>query len=154
VSVVTAQIHIDAPPQVVFDYCMTPENTPEWVTIVRGIHDVDPGPMRVGYAMGQTLCLRGVKFHVRWTLAELDAPWFARWEGKGPAGSKAIIEDRLSEADDGGTVFDYRNEFKTPFGPLGRVASGVLVGGISEREARASLAQLKRLVEARAGVPR
>ena len=153
-SVVTAQIHIDAPPQVVFDFCMAPETTQEWVTIVRGVHDVDPGPMQVGYRMGQTLCLRGVKFKVRWTLTALDAPWYARWEGKGPAGSKAIIEDRLGEADGGGTVFDYRNEFKTPFGPLGAVASNVLVGGISEREANASLRQLKRLVEARASVPR
>ena len=153
-SVVVANVHIDAPPQRVFDYCMDPESTREWVTIVRDVHDVDAGPMRVGFRMGQTLWLRGVKFKVRWELKELDAPWFARWEGKGPAASTAIIEDRLSEAEGGGTVFDYRNEFKTPFGPLGRVASGVLVGGISEREARASLAQLKRLVEARAGVPR
>ncbi len=120
----------------------------EWVTIVRGIHDVDAGPMRVGYKMGQTLCLRGVKFKVHWTLTALDAPWFARWEGKGPARSVAIIEDRLAEQD-GGTRFDYRNEFRAPFGPLGSVASGVLVGGIPEREANASLARLKEQVEAR-----
>ena len=143
-----AKLHIDAPPQVVFDYCMDPDSTREWVTIVRGVHDVDEGPMRVGFKMGQTLCLRGVKFKVKWELKELDAPYFARWEGRGPARSTAIIEDRLAEEGDG-TRFDYRNEFKTPFGPLGSVASGVLVGGIPEREANASLARLKELVEAR-----
>jgi uncharacterized protein YndB with AHSA1/START domain len=148
VSVVIAKLHIDAPPQAVFDYCMDPASTPKWVTIVRGIHDVDDGPMRVGFRMGQTLCLRGVPFKVKWELKELDAPWYARWEGKGPARSVAIIEDRLAE-EDGGTRFDYRNEFRAPFGPLGSVASGVLVGGIPEREANASLARLKAQVEAR-----
>ncbi len=142
-------IDIDAPPEVVFQICMDPAQTPEWVTIVRGIHDVDDGPLRVGFRMGQTLCLRGVKFKVAWRLTALDAPGYARWEGRGPARSTAIIEDRLSANDAGGTRFDYRNAFKTPFGPLGQVASGVLVGGISEREATASLARLKRLVETR-----
>ncbi len=145
-SVVIAQLHIDAPPQAVFDYCMDPASTPKWVTIVRGIHDVDEGPMAVGFRMGQTLCLRGVKFKVRWELKELDAPRYARWEGKGPARSVAIIEDMLTP-EGAGTRFDYRNEFRTPFGPLGAVASGVLVGGIPEREAIASLQRFKALAE-------
>lgn len=147
-SVVTAQVHIDAPIDEVFEICMDPALTPQWVTIVRGIHDVDDGPMRVGFRMAQTLCLRGVKFKVRWELKELDAPRLARWEGKGPARSVAIIEDRLSP-DGEGTRFDYRNEFRTPFGPLGAVASNVLVGGMPEREANRSLEQLKTLVESR-----
>lgn len=145
-SVVVAQIHIDAPPEEVWDYVMDPGNTREWVTIVRGIGHVDSGPLRAGFRMDQTLCLRGVKFKVQWTLDELDAPRFARWEGKGPARSKALIEDRL-EAADGGTRFDYRNEFKSPLGPLGAAASRALVGGIPEKEANASLQQLKALLE-------
>ncbi len=145
-SVVIAQLHIDAPPQAVFDYCMDPASTPKWVTIVRGIHDVDDGPMRVGFRMGQTLCLRGVPFKVKWELKEIDAPYFARWEGRGPARSKAIIEDRLSEHE-GGTRFDYRNEFKAPLGPLGAAASRVVTGGIPEKEANASLQRLKQILE-------
>ena len=146
-SVVTVEIGIDAPPEQVFAYCMDPARTPEWVTIVRAIHAVDSGPVRIGFRMGQTLCLRGVRFKVDWRLTALDAPWFARWEGRGPARSKAITENRLSEAPGGGTAFAYRNEFKTPFGPLGQVASGVLVGGIPEREAIASLQHLTRQLE-------
>ena len=130
----------------VFDYSMSPESTLEWVTIVRGIHDVDPGPTDVGFKMGQTLCLRGVRFKVHWKLTALDAPWFARWEGRGPARSKAVIEDRLTEQD-GGTRFDYRNEFKAPLGPLGAAASRVVTGGIPEKEANASLRRLKEILE-------
>lgn len=145
-SVVVAHIDIDAPPQEVWDYVMDPERTREWVTIVRGIGHVDPAPLREGFQMEQTLCLRGVRFKVRWTLTEVDAPSFARWEGRGPARSKAVIEDRLSMRD-GGTSFDYRNEFKAPMGPLGAAASKALVGGIPEKEANASLQQLKRMLE-------
>ena len=149
-SVVSVSIVIDAPLEEVFGLSMDPFRTPEWVTIVRGVHDVDDGPLRVGFRMGQTLCLRGVKFKVRWELKELDAPRFARWEGKGPARSVAIIEDQLSPEGEG-TRFDYRNEFRTPFGALGAVASGVLVGGIPEREATASLRRFKAMVESPVG---
>ncbi len=148
-SVVTAHIHIAAHPQVVFDYAMAPETTPEWVTIVREVDEVDEGPLRVGFHMGQTLVLRGAPFHVRWTLTQLDGPAFARWEGQGPARSKAVIENRLSPHD-GGTRFDYRNEFHTPFGALGAVAGRALMGGIPEREATASLERLKEIVERQA----
>ncbi len=143
---VRVSVEIDAPPAEVFAAAMAPERTPEWVTIVVRVEGHDSGPLRVGYAMRQRLCLRGVPFTVAWKLTELDAPYFARWEGRGPARSQAIIENRL-EAIDGGTHFAYTNAFKTPFGPLGAVAAGALMGGLPEREATASLARLKALVE-------
>ena len=145
-SVVVAQLDIAAPPQEVWDFAMDPDNTLEWVTISREIGEYSPGPLRPGYRMDQKLCLRGVSFWVHWELKEIDAPWFARWEGKGPARSKAVIEDRLAERD-GGTRFDYRNEFKAPLGPLGAAASRVVTGGIPEKEANASLRRLKALLE-------
>ena len=83
---------------------------------------------------------------MEWTLQEVDAPRFARWEGKGPARSRAIIEDRLT-ATETGTHFDYRNEFHTPFGPMGAIAAKAVMGGIPVHEANASLQSLKRLIE-------
>ena len=70
-----------------------------------------------GFRMDQQLRLRGVTFKVEWTLQEVEPPFFARWEGKGPARARAIIEDRLTPTETG-THFDYRNEFHTPFGPM------------------------------------
>lgn len=147
-SVVRASIDIAAPPQAVWEFSMDPDRTLEWVTIAREVGDRSGGEFRRGYRMDQKLCLRGVSFWVHWTLDEVDAPWFARWEGKGPARSKAVIESRLTEHD-GGTRFDYRNEFKAPFGPLGAAASRVVTGGIPEKEANASLQRLKELLERR-----
>jgi carbon monoxide dehydrogenase subunit G len=143
---VIASIDIDAPLQKVWDHIMDPSKMRSWVTIVDRIDAVDPGPIRPGFQMSQTLCLRGVHFKVRWTLEELSALRFARWEGKGPARSTAVTENRLTERD-GGTHFDYRNEFRTPFGPLGAAASKVIVGGIPEKEANASLHRLKEILE-------
>ena len=148
-SIVTVTIDIAAPPQAVWDASMDPENTKSWVTIVKDVGPYDDGPLVVGYRMDQKLCLRGATFKVEWKLVELDAPHLARWEGKGPARSKAVIEDRFSPHGDG-TRFDYSNEFTAPFGPLGAVASRALVGGIPEKEAKASLKRLKEQVEAAA----
>lgn len=145
-SEVRATIEIDAPPEEVFPAAMEPERTPDWVTIVQRVEGHDDGELREGYKMRQRLCLRGVPFTVEWELTEYDAPHFARWEGKGPARSGAITENRL-EPKGAGTCFTYTNEFKTPFGPLGKLAAGALMGGLPEREATASLKALKRLVE-------
>lgn len=145
-SEVRATIDIEAPAAEVFEAAMAPERTPDWVSIVLRVEGHDSGELREGYKMRQRLCLRGVPFTVEWVLTKLDAPHFARWEGKGPARSKAITENRL-EPNGGGTRFTYTNEFKTPFGPLGAVAAGALMGGVPEREATASLKRLKALVE-------
>ena len=147
-SVVIASIDIAAPTQDVWDHIMDPSKMREWVTIVERIDRADPGPIRPGFRMSQTLHLRGVNFKVHWTLEELDAPHFARWEGVGPARSTAFTENRLTERD-GRTHFDYRNEFRTPFGPLGAAASRVIVGGIPEKEANASLRRLREILEVR-----
>ena len=148
-SVVIASIDIAAPIEDVWEHVMNPALIGGWVTIVDRIDRVDPGPIRPGFRMRQTLILRNVHFKVHWTLEEVDAPRFARWEGRGPARSTAVTENRLTDRG-GRTHFDYRNEFRTPFGPLGAAASRVIVGGIPDKEANASLRRLREILEASA----
>jgi uncharacterized membrane protein len=147
-SVVIASIDIAASLQEVWEYVMDPEHIREWVTILERVDYADPPPLRPQYRMDQTLRLRGVPFKVRWRLKYMQEPTYARWEGTGPAGSTAVIEDRLSRRD-GKTRFDYHNEFRTPLGPFGAAASKVIVGGIPEKEANASLRRLKQILETR-----
>ena len=137
---VTTTIDIDAPPETVWDVVMDAERLDEWVTIHRRLEDF------TDTTMDQVLCIRGVSFHVKWELDKNERPNRAFWKGKGPARSKAETEYNLT-AIDGGTRFEYRNEFKAPFGPLGAAASKALVGGVPEREANASLQRLKDLIE-------
>jgi carbon monoxide dehydrogenase subunit G len=149
VTVVETAIDIDATPADVWKVVMDPERLGDWVTIHRKLGKVSDRPLKPGSTLVQMLCLRGANFKVRWEVAESDEGQLARWEGKGPARSHATTEYRLSGNGDGGTRFDYRNEFKPPLGPLGSAASRALMGGVPEREAKRSLQKLKALLEKR-----
>src|SRR3954470_22420371 len=145
---VRTRIDIAAPPETVWDYVMDPVNAAQWVTIHRSLKGHSDGDLRQGYEMQQCLHLRGVNFDVHWTLTEVDAPTYAKWEGRGPMRSKALIVERLRPRDGGRrTHFDYENDFKAPLGPLGAAASRALTGGVPRREADASLKRLKDILE-------
>ena len=146
-SVVAVKTKIDAPIEKVWETVMDPDRLKDWVTIHRDVSHVSSKTLSAGSTMDQTLCLRGVNFHVHWTLVEVDAPRLAQWEGRGPAHSTAVIRYQLADAGDGATAFEYTNEFTAPGGILGTMASRVIVGGVSEREAHNSLARLKTLLE-------
>jgi uncharacterized membrane protein len=146
-SVVHDKIRINAPVQRVWDTVMDPDRLGDWVTIHRSIKHSPAKPLKKGARMEQVLHMRGVSFHVNWTLADVKAPNLAEWEGRGPAHSRARIRYALSGDDDGPTDFEYTNEFQVPGGRLGSVASHVIVGAASEREAHNSLQRLKALLE-------
>ena len=145
-TLVTASIQIDAPPERVYDTMLDPSKLDDWVTIHRRVNSADDGRPHEGFEMEQTLCLRGANFKVRWTLTDADRPDRATWEGRGPAHSYARTSYRLT-AHDGGTRFDYENEFKAPGGIIGAAASRALMGGVPQREATRSLQRLKALLE-------
>lgn len=146
-NVVHVKTVIAAPPEKVWKTVMDPHRLAEWVTIHRELKSASGGEPHTGSQMEQVLQLHGVPFTVRWRLAECEAPHLAKWEGRGPAGSTALTRYQLTAEEGGRTCFEYTNDFCAPGGPLGRVASRVLVGGASERETAASLARLKRLLE-------
>ena len=141
-TLVTASIRIAVPPADVWKTVMDPSSLGDWVTIHRKLLRADEGPPRAGYEMDQRIHLRGVNVDVHWQLVECRVEELAVWEGRGPARSRAHSEYIL-KPDDGGTRFDYRNEFRAPLGPLGAVVSRALVGGIPVREARRSLDLLR-----------
>jgi uncharacterized protein YndB with AHSA1/START domain len=145
-SVVEASILIAAPAQEVWQLVMDPACLGEWVTIHRKLVHADDGPPRVGYMMDQQIHMRGVSLEVHWTLIECRPGELAVWEGRGPARSHARSEYILS-AEDGGTRFDYRNEFRPPLGPVGALVSRALVGGMPEREAMRTLERLRARLE-------
>lgn len=146
-SRVALTTRIEAPLERVWETVMDPSCLAHWVTIHRSLESVSSHPMRKGSTMEQVLQLRGVPFRVHWTLVDVDAPKHAEWTGEGPAHSRARIRYELSRDGDSATRFEYINEFTPPGGRLGIVASRVIVGAASEREAEKSLDRLKALVE-------
>jgi uncharacterized protein YndB with AHSA1/START domain len=147
-SLITVSTQIAAAPEDVWRMIMDPDRLGDWVTIHRRLVHADDGPPRVGYEMDQQIHLRGVHLEVHWKLIDCRPDELAIWEGRGPARSRARTEYIL-RADGGGTRFDYRNEFHAPLGPLGAIVSRALVGGISEREAKRTLARLRANLEGR-----
>jgi uncharacterized protein YndB with AHSA1/START domain len=140
-SLVTASIRVPAAPAEVWKLVMDPTSLEKWVTIHRKLVHADAGPPRIGYTMDQQIHLRGVHLEVHWKLIDCRPCELAVWEGRGPARSHARSEYVLTP-EDGGTRFDYRNEFRPPLGPIGALVSRALVGGIPEREAKRTLARL------------
>lgn len=146
-STVHVQIEIKAGPQAVWEVVMDPNRLAEWVTIHRSVKVKSADPGEQGARMDQVLHILGVSFKVHWTLESVIAPRQAEWHGRGPALSRALISYKLTATRNGTTRFDYVNEFHPPGGPLGSVASRVLIGHVPEREAHESLARLKQLIE-------
>jgi len=147
-SLVTASILIDAPPEEVWEVVMDPNRLSEWVTIHRRLVRADEGKPRLGFQMDQQIHLRGVNLEVHWELVDCTHCRRASWEGRGPARSHAHTEYLLA-GEDSGTRFDYRNEFRAPLGPVGAIVSRALVGGVPQREANHSLERLKAHIEKR-----
>ena len=145
---VTAAIDIDAPPERVWDVVMDPGRLKDWVTIHRKLGKVSDDQLTDGSTLEQTLHLRGVSIKVHWTVEEASAPRRAIWEGRGPARARAHTSYLLSPDGNGGTRFEYSNEFKPPLGPVGAAVNRVLMGGVPQREADRTLRRLKELVEA------
>jgi uncharacterized membrane protein len=146
-STVHVKTEIQAPVERVWETVMNPQRLGDWVTIHRSVKDVSDDPLVEGSTMEQVLHMRGVSFNVHWELVHLKAPSRAEWEGRGPARSRARILYQLSGNSEGPTSFEYTNEFTPPGGVLGNVASRVIVGAASEREAAGSLRRLKELLE-------
>lgn len=150
-SLVTASTQIAAPAEQVWDTVMDPERLGDWVTIHRRLIRADAPPPAVGYEMDQQIHVRGVSLRVHWKLIECRRAKLAVWEGRGPARSRARTEYVLTP-EDGGTRFDYRNEFHAPLGPLGAIVSRALVRGMPEREAHRTLERLRNYLENRTRV--
>jgi uncharacterized protein YndB with AHSA1/START domain len=146
-STVKTDIEIAAPVEKVWETLMDPNRLGDWVTIHKSVSGISNSPLRKGSTMEQAMCVRGFTFHVNWTVVALDAPRQAEWTGAGPAHSRARIRYELTSLDDHHTRFQYTNEFSPPGGRLGAVASRVIVGATSQREANRSLTKLKALLE-------
>jgi uncharacterized membrane protein len=146
-STVSAKIEINAPIERVWETVMDPQRLGDWVTIHKSVSNVSDSPLREGSTMDQAMHVRGLTFRVRWTLMAVDSPRLAEWEGGGPARSTAVIRYELKSTDEDHTTFQYTNEFHPPGGRLGNVASRMIVGATSQREANNSLSRLKALLE-------
>jgi uncharacterized protein YndB with AHSA1/START domain len=143
-------VSIDAPVERVWEKVMDARCLGQWVTTHDSVEGAVSGAAEEGTSFTQRLKLAGKGFKVRWLIVEADAPRLARWRGEGPGGSAARVVYRLADEGDG-TRFDYENEYELPGGILGKAAGALVSKAPARREARRSLANLKRLLESERG---
>ena len=144
-AAVNESIEIAAPPAEVWAVVMDPNRFGDWVTAHKKVYDAPSGELSEGDSFRQKLRVTGPSFKVKWTVVEAEEPSLAVWEGKGPGGSRADVRYELTETN-GGTRFDYCNNFELPGGPLGMVAKGI-AGPPATKQARQTLQNLKKLLE-------
>lgn len=142
---VEESIQIKASPEEVWAVIMDPNRLGDWVTAHKKVEDAPAGELAMGDEFRQKLRVVGPSFKVRWKVIEVDEPSVAVWEGKGPGGTKADVRYELS-VENGGTRFDYSNNFELPGGPLAGVGSKI-AGSPATKQARDSLKNLKKLLE-------
>jgi uncharacterized membrane protein len=142
---VRESIEIDAPPAKVWEVVMDPNRLGDWVSAHRKVSGVPKTPLNPGDSFSQSLSVAGQSFGVEWTLVEAKEGKLAVWEAAGPRKTHADVRYELS-AKNGGTHFDYVNDFSLPGGPLKVVANGIS-GRPAKLAARKSLKDLKKLLE-------
>jgi uncharacterized protein YndB with AHSA1/START domain len=143
------EIEIAAPPERVWQVLLDPDCLGEWVTIQEELEEAPDGDIEPGSRLVQRMKVAGRRFHLRWTVIEVERHRRVVWEGRGPMGSKARAVYELHPNADG-TVFSYLNEYALPGGPAGRIA-GRAIARASGREADRTLKRLKALIEDRQG---
>ena len=137
-------MQLNADPQAVRELVMDPDRLGDWVSIHQHLEDSPNGQLRKGSQLTQCLKLAGQRFRVTWKVTE-NTPEKVVWEGKGPVRSRARVVYEF-EAKDGGTCFNYMNEYNLPGGPVGRMAEPA-VRRVTGGELDKSLKNLKALFE-------
>jgi len=141
---VERSMQLNADPQAVRELVMDPDRLGDWVSIHQHLEDSPNGQLRKGSQLTQCLKLAGQRFRVTWKVTE-NTPEKVVWEGKGPVRSRARVVYEF-EAKDGGTCFNYMNEYNLPGGPVGRMAEPA-VRRVTGGELDKSLKNLKALFE-------
>jgi carbon monoxide dehydrogenase subunit G len=139
------ETHIAAPPKRVYEVVMDPRRLTDWVSIHDSLEEAPEGKLEKGSTLTQKLRLAGRAIKVRWTVVEDEPCRSVKWEGKGPAHSRAAVTYSFDE-EEGGTNFVYCNEYHLPGGPLGAMA-GPAVKRVTGREVDKTLENLKQLLE-------
>ena len=145
-SHVRHSIHIDAPPEDVWEIGRDPDRIPEWNTTVVSVKDLQ-GPIDTPGARFTTVSkIAGRPLDITWHIEEVDAPRFFVATATTPLGGGA--RQRVDyEPEDDGTRVTIDMEYEVAPGLLGQVLSKVFAERAIERDVHHSAENLKAVVE-------
>ena len=142
---VERSIEIAAPPEAVYDVVMDPSRLGDWVTVHKKLVHAPERLLTAGDELAQKLKVAGQRFKVSWKVVKAEPARDVEWEGRGPMRTKARVSYDL-ERRDGGTCFNYINEYELPGGPLGKLGAKAFER-TAGKEADKTLEKLKGLLE-------
>lgn len=143
---VEGSIHIDAPPQIVFDFVCDLKRIPESVDIVLEIFDISESPTRVGTTYKEWAKPGPIKQYQEWCCTEFDRPKHQVYESRSK--QMHILLHKHFTADRAGTIYTQWVEFEMfpKFRPLGWLLNP-LVARTMKKEFQKITRGIKRIIE-------
>ncbi len=151
-SHVRHSIHIDAPPDVVWNVGRDPERMPEWNTTTIAVKDVK-GPLdQAGAKFTVQSKIAGRPIDITWTIEQVEAPRYFVATASTPMGGGAT--QRVDyEPDGGGTRVTIDMDYEIAPGILGQVMNKLFAERALERDVHHSADNLKAVIEQEAKTP-
>ena len=141
-------IEIDRSPEEIFDYITDLDRLTEWATMVKETRDLDQRPIQPGTTFSQTVKAAGsVDIDCDWHVKELERPRHVHYEATAPGGGEMQMSQTVTLLDGGRSRVEIDLDYEVPGGILGQIADKLVFEGQNEKEADASLANLKRILE-------
>lgn len=145
------EVHIQAPPERVWQLVIDPQRIPEHNTTVVEVHDAT-GPLdHVGARYRSVSKVYGRRIEGPWEVTEVEPGRRLVVRGTAAGGGEVTVVTTLEPAD-GGTRTAVEIDYTLPAGFLGEVANRLFVERSLEREVRHSADNFKALAEAEADV--
>lgn len=142
----TEEVHIDAPPAVVWSVLVDVRRMPELSPSTESVRA--PQALRaVDDEFEQTVRLAGKRFRSRWQVTAFVPERELAIAGQVLPGTRYEMVERLAP-DEGGTRLALTMRWRLPFGPVGRLAGRLGAERRALDEASAVLDGVKRLAEA------
>jgi carbon monoxide dehydrogenase subunit G len=143
---ISSSIHVDAPPERVWEVLANVERAPEWQAGTIEVRDIKGSLDEVGGSYTSILKIAGRPLEGHWETTRAERPRLIEFKGTAPGGGRATGSQRL-EASGHGTDLTFEIDYELPGGFLGQMANKLFVERQLERDANHSLENLKALCE-------
>jgi uncharacterized protein YndB with AHSA1/START domain len=142
-----ASIHIDAPPEVVFDFVADAPRIPEYVHFVREILGVSDGPIGAGTIIKERAKPGPFERITQWEITEFDRPHRQVWDGVDA--DMRMTLTKYTDAEEGGTRYRQVMGYTMlpNFRPLGWLLEKLVMGRKMQKEFAGITEGIKRIIE-------
>ena len=146
-----ATIHIDAPPEAVFDFVADAPRIPEYVRFVHDVFEVSDQPPRLGTVIREHAKPGPMRVTTTWRIGEFERPRRQVWVGR--QDDMEMTLTKLTEPEAGGTRYTQDMEYRYPpqIRPLGWLLERLVVARRMNEEFVTITRGIKRIVEAERG---